>query len=135
MILTYLDRTLKLGLLPEDLVLQTEVTAPAHALAVDVHPVCNLSVMMHATGGQEPARTDWMYHFIRPSLSTFEALISEFDQASFTYGDTPGLADICLIPQLYNANRWGLGYSDCPRISAVEKACASHPAIKAAYPI
>lgn len=133
-ILDYLDQTRSLGLLPADPMMRAKVTAAAHALAVDVHPVCNLSVTVHATGGQEPARTDWMHHFIRPGLQAFEALISAFEQTPYACGDVPGLADICLIPQQYNANRWGVDYSDCPRIVAVEKACKMHPAFEAAYP-
>ena len=133
-ILDYLNQTRNLRLLPEDPVLRAKVTAASQALAVDVHPVCNLSVMVHATGGQDPARTDWMQHFIRPGLQAFETLISAFGQTTFACGDAPSLADICLIPQLYNAHRWGVDYSSCPRISAVEKACISHPAFKAAHP-
>lgn len=133
-ILDYLDRTRGMGLLPADPVLRTKVQAVAYAIAVDLHPVCNLSVMVHATGGQEPARTDWMHHFIAPGLRAFEALIAAFDEGPFVAGAKPGLADICLIPQLFNATRWGVGYDDCPRICAIEKACAKLPAFQKAYP-
>lgn len=133
-ILDYLDRTRGLKLLPDDSVARAKVQALAYVIAVDLHPVCNLSVMIHATGGQEPARTQWMHHFIRPGLEAFEALLSGFDQAPFTTGDTPGLGDVCLIPQLYNANRWGVDYADMPRIRAIEAACANHPAFMAAHP-
>ena len=133
-ILDYLDQTRNLGLLPADPVQRTKVQAAAHAIAVDLHPVCNLSVMAHATGGQEPARTNWMTHFIGPGLHAFEALLAGFEQSPFVAGATPGLADICLIPQLYNARRWGVEYSDCPRIKAVEAACADLEAFQSAYP-
>lgn len=133
-ILEYLDTTCKMGLLPSDPVARAKVQAAAHAIAVDLHPVCNLSVAGYATGGKDPARTDWMRHFIRPGLQAFEALLSGFGPAEFACGDTPGLADICLMPQLYNANRWGADYSDLPRINAVEQACAKLDAFKAAYP-
>jgi maleylacetoacetate isomerase len=72
--------------------------------------------------------------FIKPGIAAFEALLSGFDQTPFATGDTVGLADICLFPQLYNANRWGVDYSDCPRISAVETACKDIAAFKAATP-
>lgn len=133
-ILDYLDSTRSMGLLPTDPVQRAKVQAAAHAIAVDLHPVCNLSVAGHATDGKEPARTDWMRHFIRPGLQAFEALIAGFEGAKFACGDTPGLADICLMPQLYNANRWGADYADLSRIVAVEKACAELDAFKAAYP-
>ena len=133
-ILEYLDTTRGLGLLPADPVARAKVQAAAYAIAVDLHPVCNLSVAGHATKGEEPARTNWMQHFIRPGLQAFEALLDGFDQAPFACGDTPSLADICLMPQLYNANRWGADYSDMPRINAVEAACAQLDAFKAAHP-
>lgn len=133
-ILEYLDTTRGLGLLPKDPAARARVQALAHIIAVDLHPVCNLSVMAHATGGQEPARTAWMQHFIGPRLREFETTLAGFDQSPFACGSAPGLADICLIPQLYNANRWGVVYDDCPRIQAVEAACAALPAFADAYP-
>lgn len=133
-ILDYLDTTRDLGLLPKAPALRAKAQALSHAIAVDLHPVCNLSVMVHATGGQEPARTEWMHHFIRPGLEAFEVLLQNFNQTPFATGAAPGLADICLIPQLYNANRWGVDYSDLSAINAVEQACAVLPAFKAAYP-
>jgi maleylacetoacetate isomerase len=133
-ILDYLDQSRGLGLLPADLAARTKVQALAQSIAVDLHPVCNLSVMLHATGGQEPARTDWMRHFITPGLQAFETLLSGLTQSPYCAGDTPGLADICLISQLYNADRWVADYSDCPRILAVKAACAEHPAFAAAHP-
>ena len=133
-ILEYLDGTRGLGLLSNDPAQRAKAQALAYAIAVDLHPVCNLSVAAHATSGQDPARTEWMRHFIKPGLAAFEALLSGFDQTPFATGDTVGLADICLIPQLYNANRWGVDYSDCPRISAVETACKDIAAFKAATP-
>ena len=121
-------------LLPSEPADRAKVTALAHCIAVDLHPVCNLSVMRHATGGEEPVRTEWMRHFIRPGLEAFEVLLAGFEQTPFATGSTPNLADICLIPQLYNANRWGVEYSDLSRITAIEKACAAHDAFKAAHP-
>ena len=64
-ILEYLDTTRSLGLLPNDPVERARQTALAHAIAIDLHPVCNLSVVGHATGGEEPARSelDATFHF------------------------------------------------------------------------
>ena len=133
-ILDYLDTTRDLNLLPRDPVMRAKAQALSHAIAVDLYPVCNLSVVGHATGGQDPARTDWMRHFISPGLAAFEALLAGFKQSPFAIGETPSLADICLIPQLYNANRWGADYARCSRIKAIEAACADHPAFTAAAP-
>lgn len=133
-ILDYLDQTRNLGLLPEEPALQARVRALACALAVDVHPVCNLSVVRKATGGEEPARTDWMHHFIASGLRSFETMLGEFRQIPFATSDAPGLADICLIPQLYNADRWKVPYATCTRIRAVQSACEQHPAFLQAQP-
>lgn len=133
-ILDYLDATRELGLLPKEPVLRAKVQALAYVIAVDLHPVCNLSVAAFATGGEEPARTNWMRNFISPGLAAFEELLGGFEQDPFATGNAPGLADICLMPQLYNANRWGADYSSYGRIRAVEAECATHPAFQRAYP-
>jgi len=132
-IVEYLNDTRDLNLLPDDPKEQALVRATAMAIAVDIHPVYNLGVVSYATGGQEPARTDWMQHIIAPGLAAFEALISKFDGA-FCCGDTLSLADICLMPQLYNAERWGVDYSTCPNILRAQEACNKLPAFQAAYP-
>ena len=137
-IITYLNDTRHLGLIPADPQRHARISAAVYAIASDLHPVCNLSVMRHATKGQEPARTQWMHHFIRPGLLAFEALISAdgFKEANgpFCGGDRLSMADLCLIPQLYNATRWGVPYDDCPHIIEAENACASLDAFAKAYP-
>lgn len=132
-ILEYLDETRGLGLLPRDAALRARVRTAAMALAVDVHPVCNLSVVREATGGQEPAQTAWMRRFIRPGLVAFERLIGA-GPGPFAFGAAPTLADLCLRPQLYNADRWGVDHADLPRIMEAKAACDAHPAFRAAAP-
>ncbi len=133
-ILDYLDTTRGLGLAPKDPVMRAKVQALTYAIAVDLHPVCNLSVATYATKGNEPARTNWMRHFIEPGLATIEALLAEFTPAPFVTGDKPGFADVCLIPQLYNAKKWGADYSTCTRIKAIEAACSALSAFQMAHP-
>lgn len=133
-ILDYLDTTRGLGLLPADPVARAQQTALAHAIAVDLHPVCNLSVAGYATGGAEPGRTNWMRHFITPRMAAFETMLGGFVQSPYCCGSAPGLADIVLMPQIYNARRWGADYGVCDRIRAVEHACTQHPAFAAAHP-
>ncbi|MBB3993157.1 maleylacetoacetate isomerase [Sulfitobacter undariae] len=133
-ILEYLDSTRNLGFLPTDPALRARQTALAHAIAVDLHPVCNLSVAGYATQGQEPARTNWMRHFIAPRMAAFETMLEGFDQAPYCCGDRPSLADIVLMPQVYNADRWGADYAGCTRIKGAAQACAAHPAFVAAHP-
>lgn len=136
-IVDYLDETRTLGLLPANPVEKARARALAHAIALDVHPVCNLQVIAHVaklTPDNANARQDWMQRFIPAGLQAFEKLLEGFTQSPFCCGDTPGLADICLMPQIYNADRWGVDYSDCPRIIGVRDACAAHPAFAAAHP-
>ncbi|MFA3920312.1 maleylacetoacetate isomerase [Ruegeria hyattellae] len=136
-ILGYLDRTRNLGLLPDDPAERARAQALAYAIAVDLHPVCNISVAAHATalsGGAEGMPGNWMKHFIRPGLLAFEALLTGFEQTPYCCGTAPGLADICLMPQLYNARRWEVDLSDMPRLLGVESACAAHPSFTAAHP-
>jgi maleylacetoacetate isomerase len=136
-ILEYLDTTRDLGLLPADPAARAKIQALAYSIAVDIHPVCNLQVAAYAaqlTDNQTGVREAWMARFIRPGLEAFETLLGGFDQAPYCCGAKPGLADICLMPQLYNARRWEVGFADLPRIAGVEAACADNPAFAAAHP-
>jgi len=132
--LEYLNDTRNLGLLPDTPAAKTKARALAYIIAVDLHPVCNLSVASHASQGDDAAKVQWMRHFIRPALEAFEAQLAHFSSDSFTTGASVGLADICLIPQLYNARRWGVDYVDLPRICAAEAACNALPAFSRAAP-
>ena len=136
-ILDYLDQTRDLNLLPKDPGARAQAQALAQAIAVDIHPICNLGVARHATAlsnGADDMPKAWMQHFIRPGLLAFDSLLGSFEQSPFCTGNAPGLADICLMPQLYNARRWGADFSDMPRLLTVETACAAHPAFAAAHP-
>ena len=136
--LDYLDETRGLGLNPGNAKQRGKLRAAAMAIAIDVHPICNPSVVNHVTGGKDPARTEWMQHFIRPGLLAYEALISsdgfQIDHGPYTAGSMISIADICLMPQIYNADRWGADYSDCPTIIAIRDACLAHPAVQEAHP-
>lgn len=133
-IVEYLNTTRRLGLLPESPVKKAKVQALAHAIAMDIHPVCNLSVVSRATAGEEPVRTQWMQHFIKKGLDAFEIMLSDFEQAPYCTGETPCLADLCLIPQLYNADRWVVDYAEHSRIASVAIACDENAAFVAAKP-
>ncbi|MCR9126356.1 MAG: maleylacetoacetate isomerase [Rhodobacteraceae bacterium] len=135
-ILGYLDETRGLNLLPADPAEKARATALAHAIAVDIHPLCNLSVAMEAVrlSGRDEARGEWMVRFGRPGMQAFENLLAEWPEAPFCCGPTPGLADLCLMPQVYNARRWGARIDDLPRTCAVIARCETHPAFAAAHP-
>jgi maleylacetoacetate isomerase len=135
-IIEYLDETRSAGFLPGDPAGRHRVRAIAHAIAMDIHPVCNLGVVGHvmalAGGGDEPRRA-WMQKFIGSGLDAVETML--VGQAGrFCHGDVPGLADFCLVPQLYNATRWGLELSRFPTLARIGAACAERPAFAAAHP-
>jgi len=133
-IIEYLDATQKLNLLPDTSELCATVRALSYAIAMDIHPVCNLSVMRYATKGEEPARTEWMKQFIGPGLDAFEKSLSQREAGTYCAGDTVTMADLCLIPQLYNADRWGVDYSAHTNINRIASHCAKLTAFAAASP-
>ncbi len=132
-IIGYLSETRALTVLPDEPYARARVNAAAMALSIDLHPICNLRVVDYATGADEPARLKWMQHFITPGLAAFEKLIDGFD-GPYCCGDQPSLADICMMPQLYNADRWGATYSACAKVMEAQAACQANPAFTAAHP-
>ncbi|WP_417241621.1 maleylacetoacetate isomerase [Celeribacter sp.] len=132
-ILEYLDETRALGLLPTDPVGRAKTRALAHAIAMDIHPVCNLRVVGYAATASSGQITKeaWMHHFIAQGLAEFEAMLEGGD---FCYGDHLTLADICLVPQVYNAERWGVDMTGMPKIRRVAAHLATFDAVLAAHP-
>lgn len=136
-IIGYLDETRGCGFLPEDAAGRARVRALAYVIAMDTHPICNTSVAGHVTdlvGGGKETTVAWMQHFIRKGLAAFEALLDHSSTGAFCHGDRPGLADICLMPQLYNAERWGAETGDLTRIQAIAENCRTHDAFARALP-
>ena len=136
-IIEYLIETRGAALLPDDAADRARVRALAHAIAMDIHPVCNLSVVkrvLDLAHGDDAMRVDWMRHFISQGLEAFETLLDHPSTGKFCQGDRPGMADICLIPQIYNAERWGADISRLKRIQAIRKACDAVPAFVSAHP-
>lgn len=136
-ILEYLDQTRpEPPLLPSDAAGRAHVRAIALAIACEIHPVSNSSVLkrIEDLAGTE-ARAEWNRDNIRRGLVAVEAMLDHPGWSGcFCHGDRPGMADCALIPQLYNAARWGVGFDDLPRILAVQGNCAALPAFVAAHP-
>ena len=121
-------------LLPADPLQRARVRAFAFAIACDIHPVQNLRVIaaVRAIGGEEAAQA-WAKRVNAEGLAACEKLIAD-EPGPFCFGDKPTLADICLVPQLGNARRFGVDVAAYPRLLQAEAACKTLPAFADAAP-
>lgn len=133
-ILEYLNETRSAGWLPADAVGKARVRALSYAIAMEIHPVCNLRVARHAAALGSTTIEAWMKHFITEGLADFEAMLQRQPESRFCYGDQVTLADICLVPQIYNARRWGVNLENLARTSTISARLEEIPAFAAAHP-
>ena len=123
------------ALVPDDPLLRARVLAMAQVIASDIHPINNLRVMQELErrfGASPEQRADWMRHWMRLGFDLLEGQVDR--DSAFAFGDTPTLADICLVAQLYNARRWGLDLRSYPRLLEIDAAAAQIPAFRDAAP-
>ncbi len=124
-------------LMPADPIGRHRVRALSHAIAMEIHPVCNLSVAAHVAelaGGGDATKAAWMKTFISKGLAALERMIDHPATGRFCHGDTPTMADLCLVPQMYNARRWGIDLAPLPRLVAIDAACNELAAFADAHP-
>ena len=135
-IIEYLNDTRGGGLLPDDPANKARVRALSYAVAMEIHPICNLSVGKYAVEQSAGGITTegWMKHFIAKGLIALEDMLSGQATGRFSHGDAPTMADLCLVPQMYNARRWGVDLASLPRIVAIDAAMAELEAVQAAHP-
>ena len=122
------------SLLPADPLQRALVLAAAHCIAMDVHPINNLRVLNQLAdqfGADADAKAEWMRHWMRLG---FDALSVLLKSGPYCFGNAITLADLCLVPQIYNARRWSLGMSAWPELLAIEARCLEHPAFAATAP-
>ncbi|MFP4137370.1 MAG: maleylacetoacetate isomerase [Halomonas sp.] len=125
-------------LLPADAVGRARVRALAQLVACEIHPLNNLRVLKYLVnelGVDEEAKLGWYRHWIAEGFGALEIQLSrEAGSGDFCHGDTPSLADICLIPQVYNAERFECDLSAYPTIRRIAANCRTLPSFAAAAP-
>ena len=136
-ILDYLDaRFPEPPFAPRDPAARAHVLAMALAIACDIHPIDNLRVLRYLKNdmGQSQDVIDaWYIHWISEGLNALEALAIAY-AGPYLSGETPGLADICLVPQLYNARRFGMDLAAWPTLMAMDAKLTALPAFIASHP-
>ena len=134
-IIDYLDaRFPEPRLLPADPAARAQTWARALTIAAEVHPLQNLRVqqyLRHEMGQDKAAIDRWLQRWLGDGLAALEAGAPE---TGFLGGSVPDLADICLVPQMYSARRFGVGLDACPRLVRIDAALNALPAFAAAGP-
>jgi maleylpyruvate isomerase len=124
-------------LLPQDAVGRARVRALALTVAADTHPLANLRVLQHLTGAMgltEEVKLDWIRHWLGEGMAMLEAHLQHVDTGRFCHGDTPTIADCCLVPQVFSAQRFHVDLAPFPTIARIHATCAEIPAFQAAHP-
>lgn len=138
-IIEYLDELYpSVPLLPKDPYLKALTRSVALAITADIHPLNNLRVLRYLQNEFELTEDDkltWYKHWLKLGLDALEqTLTSQSNQTTFCFTDFPTIADICLVPQLYNARRFSFDLAPYPRLLAIESACQKLDSFKQACP-
>ena len=136
-IMVYLDQTIaEPQLMPRDPADGAHVRAMAMAIACDIHPLNNLRVLKYLKGelGQPQTEVDrWYAHWITEGLTALETMAAP-QAGDFLFGDAPTIADVCLVPQLYNARRFSVQLDAYPTLLRADGNAAKLDAVAAAHP-
>ncbi|WP_018991012.1 maleylacetoacetate isomerase [Aromatoleum toluclasticum] len=138
-IIEYLDETHpEPGLLPAGAADRARVRAIAQAIACDIHPINNLRVLQYLKrefGISDAQRDAWYRHWVEVGLAGVEQLLARDKRTgTFCHGDAPTLADCCLVPQVFNARRFGCDLSAMPTVRRIAERCATLEAFRLAAP-
>lgn len=138
-IMEYLEETHpEPPLLPKDPVDRARVRALSLIAAADIHPIQNLRVMGYLRekyGQTEESAFAWSRHWIETGFDAYEATIAKDPKTgSYSHGNSPTMADMCLVPQVFNAGRFKVDMKRYPTIQRIFDTCMKHPAFDAAQP-
>jgi maleylpyruvate isomerase len=120
--------------MPEE---RARVRALALGIACDIHPLNNLRVLQYLEndmGLSREQRSAWYRHWIAEGFTALEKMLSDSPRGAYCHGDTPGLADIVLVPQVFNAERYRCDLAPYPRMRSIHAACMALPAFQRAAP-
>ena len=138
-IIEYLEETRpQPPLLPGDATDRARVRAIALAIACEIHPLNNLSVLGYLNktlGVGEEQRNEWYRHWVETGLATVEAMLANDSRTgAFCHGDKPSLADVCLVPQIFNAQRFAARLEHVPTVMRIHEHCLTLPAFAESIP-
>ena len=125
------------ALLPADALGRAKVRALAQSIACEIHPINNLRVLKYLVRElkvDEEAKNAWYRHWCREGLEAFERQLDLLPASTYCYGETPTLADCCLVPQIFNAKRFNVDLDGLSRTMAAFDACMALPAFQKAQP-
>ena len=123
--------------LPQGIEERYTVRELAYGIATEIHAVNNLPVLKYlkdSLGHTQDAIDTWYRHWLKRTLDPVEARLAQLGTGDFLHGDAPGLFEIVLVPQLYNARRFAYDLSASPHLTRIEAACLALPAFAAANP-
>ena len=125
-------------LLPQAPLERARVRALSLAITCDVHPLNNLRVLQYLEkdlGHDKAARDTWYRHWVQLGFDALERWLTR-DNATgrFCHGDAPTMADVCLVPQVFNARRFAVDLAPYPRIMGIDAACREMPEFQGAAP-
>ena len=124
------------ALMPRDPADGAHVRALAMTVACDIHPLNNLRVLKYLKSNFDVTQEQsdaWYAHWVTEGLAALEALAAP-RAGAFLFGDTPSLADVCLVPQLYNARRFAVSIAPYPSLRRADESASALPAFAAAHP-
>ncbi|PWQ94602.1 maleylacetoacetate isomerase [Leucothrix arctica] len=126
------------ALLPADPIQRAEVRAFAQVIACDIHPLNNLRVLKYLVnemGAEESTKLTFYRHWVAEGFTALEALLQQRLQSTYCFGDSPTLADVCLVGQMFNARRFECNLSPYPRLVAITEQCEQLDAFQKAAPV
>jgi maleylacetoacetate isomerase/maleylpyruvate isomerase len=125
------------ALLPADALGRARVRALSQIVACEIHPINNLRVLKYLTKElkvEEEPKNVWYRHWVRAGLESFERQLEQQRASTYCFGNTPTMADCCLVPQIFNGQRFKTDFSGLPRTMAAFEACMALPAFQQAQP-